>query len=279
MNMTFSLLSLMMSSFCYLFNIPELSIEISNSYNIENYQVNTVDNLIDQSSIDQSSNSYEFSIDEFNDVEFVYKNIHPNDRVIFVTRHSERGPDYSKQWWLTEKWVEYAQNIGSLLRWKPFDSTSNDFYGSTNIKRTVETSYYIGYMRWNKNITNHELWDGDDWENYKYIYHSVDVLEDSYYWWRCSGEWFYENNKKFVSEKSEYLINELIELTEWHPFSWLTSHDCIMIPLIERITDLQISFRWNDRINFLSGIAIIVHPNNSWEAYPIRSLNEWKMVI
>ena len=83
-----------------------------------------------------------------------------------------------------------------------------------------------------------------------------------------------------LEEKSIHMANELCKLTEWHPFSFITSHDHQVIPLISRVTDLNIKFTIGTRINYLSWIAIIINNiSKEWEVYPVQTLQEKTMVL
>jgi hypothetical protein len=233
-------------------------------------------------------NSYnQFFMDDFNAVEDIYHSIKSWDRVIFLVRHSERITNCSSEWWLTEHWIELARWVWAKLRWDPFEDTSNDFYGSSTIKRTVQTSYYVWESRGSR-VLNEKL-DDDARNEYGYIKHSPDI--DSVVYWNyfsdgnsySSIEYLYEENMDIIKERALYSIEKLCVLTEWHPFSWITSHDRFTLPITERATSEKVTFsksksQWP---NFMGWIAIIVHGDGWWEVYPVRSLengimNTWE---
>ena len=89
----------------------------------------------------------------------------------------------------------------------------------------------------------------------------------------------YEENKDVVNERALKTIITLCELTQWHPFSWITSHDWLVLPITERATNEKLSFLESnsDWPNFMQWIAIIVHKDGWWEIYPVKSLETWKM--
>ena len=224
-------------------------------------------------------NSYsQLLTDDFNAVEDVYKSIKNGDRVIFLVRHSERINDCTAEWWLTERWVNLAQWVWSKLQWAPFGDTSTDFYWSSSVKRTVQTSYYVWESRGSKVLKNPI--DSDNWSEYEYVNHSDDI--NSVVYWEYFSDWneyssienLYEENKDVVNEKALKTIITLCELTQWHPFSWITTHDWFTLPITERATDENLTFsqskyQWP---NFMQWVAIIVHPDWWWEIYPVRSL-------
>ena len=230
------------------------------------------------------NNSYnQFSMDDFNTVEDVYHSIKSWDRVIFLVRHSERITNCTSEWWLTEHWIELARWVWAKLRWDPFEDTSNDFYGSSTIKRTVQTSYYVGESR-DSGVLN-EILDDDARNEYGYVKHSSDIdkLVYSDYFLDAapysSIEHFYEENNEVAEKKALYMINELCAMTEWHSFSWITSHDVFVLPLTEWVTNEKVTYsksklQWP---NFMQWVAIIVHGDGWWEAYPVRSLENGVM--
>lgn len=229
-------------------------------------------------------NSYsQLLTDDFNAVEDVYKSIKTGDRVIFLVRHSERINDCTAEWWLTEHWVDLAQWVWTKLQWAPFEDTSTDFYWSSIVKRTVQTSYYVWESRGSKVLKNPI--DSDNWSEYEYVNHSDDI--NSVVYWEYFSDWneyssienLYEENKDVVNERAFRTITTLCELTQWHPFSWITSHDWVVLPLTERATNEKLSFLESDSDwpNFMQWIAIIVHKDGWWEIYPVRSLETWKI--
>lgn len=229
-------------------------------------------------------NSYsQFLTDDFNTVEDVYKNIRKGDRVIFLVRHSERINDCTAEWWLTEKWVQLAQWVWSKLQWVPFEDTSTDFYWSSIVKRTVQTSYYVGKSRGSE-VLQQKL-DSDKWLEYVFVNHSSDINSVVYGEYFSNGnsyssiEHLYEENKEKVNERVLYMVNTVCKLTEWHPFSWITSHDWFTLPITEWATNEALTFSQADSQwpNFMQWIAIIVHKDGWWEIYPVKSLESWMM--
>ncbi len=229
-------------------------------------------------------NSYDqFFMDDFNAVEDVYKNIESGDRVIFLVRHSERITNCTSEWWLTAHWVELAEWVWKKLRWDPFLDTSTDFYWSSTVKRTVQTSYYVGKSRGSK-VLKRKL-DDDARNEYDYVNHSSDIDSVVYGNYFSDGnsyssiEHLYEENRNTINERALASIEKLCTITEWHPFSWITSHDWFTLPITEWSTSESLTFsqsksQWP---NFMQWVAIIVHKDWWWEIYPVRSLESWKM--
>jgi len=230
------------------------------------------------------NNSYDqFSIDDFNAVEDVYHNIRAWDRVIFLVRHSERITNCTSEWWLTDHWIELAKWVWAKLQWAPFEDTSTDFYWSSIVKRTVQTSYYVGESRGSKVLK--DVLDDDAWSDYRFVNHSSDIDSVVYGNYFSDGnsyssiEHLYEENRDVVETRALRSIEKVCSLTEGHPFSWITSHDWFTLPITEWATNENLTFsqskyQWP---NFMQWVAIIVHEDWWWEIYPVRSLESGRM--
>jgi hypothetical protein len=75
------------------------------------------------------------------------------------------------------------------------------------------------------------------------------------------------------------MVNQLCELTDWYQFSWISTHDLVIIPFTEWATKGSISYVQSNSewANYMQWIVIIVHVDWWWEVYPVRSLETWKM--
>jgi len=224
----------------------------------------------------RGNNTYNFNMYDYNLIDDIYSSIKDWDRIIFVSRHGERWWDFSKTWWLTRHWIEQAKILWNKLKWGKFSDTSKDFYWSTTFKRTHQTSYYLWLTRWYEPFLNNELPE-ENREDFNLVYHTIKVVDDGYYWENVETR--YAKNRNEGNRKSEIMMNSLCQLTEWHPFSRITTHDVVLIPCLSRLTKEKITFTRNTWINYLSWIAIIVHNNNEYEAYPFRTLKEKSMVL
>lgn len=215
-------------------------------------------------------NSYDFNQHDYTLIDDVYNNVKDNSRVIFIVRHAERWRDYSHSWWLTEYWKEQAKELWKRLTWWKFSDTSTDFYWSTSYKRAHQTSYFLWCSRWYSPFLEWEAPNDNNWEEYEKVKHPIESVE---------FDRFRHVRDTDIQENAIKLIEEVCELTQWHPFSFITSHDYLVIPLIRWITEREIDFTLDTRINYLSWIAIIINENDEWEVYPIRTLKERTMVL
>lgn len=225
----------------------------------------TIDSLTAPVYRQATTKKYGFATSSFNYGPDMYANLQNGDRIVFIVRHSERGSDYSVNGGLNDNGKNLAIEVGA--KYQGGRAAVNDaYYASTHFKRCKETSYYIASSR------------GDSYpENMEAVNNPIDVLLDNYYGaisgWSNTAAW-YENNKADVNEKSLTLINTCCELSAGKTFAWFTSHDKTMVPLIEWLTNEAISFTSPQWVNYMSGIAVIVHKDGAWEAYPVRNLGD-----
>jgi hypothetical protein len=217
-------------------------------------------------------NSYNFKLYEYNSIDKVYHNIQKNSRIIFILRHAERWPNDLKQGWLVGKWIKQAKSLWKKLSWWNFKNTYLDFYWSTEYKRTHQTSYYVWYGRWYLPFIKDKKIFWKNWEKYDKVVHPIDVVGPYYLW--------YDMGFKELDKKATHMADKLCELTKWHPFSFITSHDNLVIPLITWVSEWIIKFTRDTWVNYLSWIVIIVNDTTKkWEVYPIKTLKNTSMVI
>jgi len=217
-------------------------------------------------------NTYNFKLYEYNSINKVYHNIRKGSRVIFILRHAERWPNDLKQGGLVEKWIKQSKSLWKKLSWWIFMDTNSDFYWSTEYKRSYQTSYYVWCGRWYLSFIENKKTFGENWEKYGKVVHPIDVVGPYYLW--------YEMGFKDLDRKSIHMANKLCELTKWHPFSFITSHDNLVIPLITWVSEWIIKFTKDTWVNYLSWIVIIVNDTTKTrEVYPVKTLKTTSMVI
>ena len=233
------------------------------------------------------TNSYDFLMNDFNDVKDIYSWIktYEWDRVIFIVRHSARENNCESEGWLTDYGIELARWVWEKLKWEPFSDTSTDFYGSSTVKRAVQTSYYVWESRGSEVLES--VLNDDTRNDYSFVNHSSNIHQVVYWnYFKDAAKNspnninnLYENNRDIVSEKALYSVNKLCNITNWHPFSWITSHDYFTLPITEWATNESVSFSNSnsERPNFMQWIAIIVHSYWGWEVYPVKSLETGKI--
>ena len=215
-----------------------------------------------------TTNSYNFSTSTWNYGPDIYKALTGTDRIIYLVRHSERGSDYSDTGVLNENGIKLALETGEKYK-GGLAKTNESFYGSTHVYRCKQTSYYISKGRGDTNLS-----DSSD------VYNPIEELKDKYIVGMTSIQsdvsHFYERNKESVQAKGIEIITKICQLSNGYRFAWFTTHDYLMVPLCEWITEEKIEFRQSQDhwINFMTGLAIIVHKDGTWEAYPVRNLED-----
>lgn len=230
---------------------------------------------------------------DFNAAEDVYKSIKTGDRVIFIVRHSERGSQSGRDAGITENGLAMLSTAAAKLTGAPFSDTTNDAYYSTYVKRTVETAYFVGRARNPQKFTRSTLFD-TDWENETLVIHSESTSGPNRYFKdgpeNSSSSWpfaqtYYKEHKTDCITYCETAINWIVQQSEGHPFTFLCSHDLVMVPFVCWAADNGDFFStWNNDydsnpsgwINYLSGISVIVHSNGTWEVYPVKMLDNGK---
>ncbi len=150
------------------------------------------------------------------------------DRVIFIVRHSERNSATGRESGINENGLVLVNNAGAKLTGTPFSDVTNDAYYSTDVKRTVETSYFIGRARNPEKFTKSTLF-GSDWESETLVNHSTETPGPNYYFekgidnpdssWPLAKD-YYKNNKERCISHYENAINWLVKDSEGHPFNF-----------------------------------------------------------
>lgn len=243
------------------------------------------------------------STTNFNDIADVYQSVKSGDRLMIIVRHSERDSATGKDAGLNSNGLSILQNTAApKVVGAPFANASTDKYYSTNVKRTVETAYFIGKARGASGCTSSTLL-GSNWENETAVDHSGDT-SSSISWVKATPgphtyfndhftggtNWvtaqnYYKNSKTTCTNDCEAAINWLAKDSEGHPFVMLGSHDLCMVPFVCWATDNGNFFStWNNDydsnpsgwIMYMAGVAVIVHSDGGWEVYPIKMLDKGK---
>ena len=233
-----------------------------------------------------NSPTYSFPLDSWTYAHEVYKSMKEGDRIVFVVRHSERDENCSDSYCdLNENGIRIVKEIGVEFK-GGLAGVNDSYYGSSESERCKTTSYLIAETRGDTLIKSKQD-----------VAHPIDVLKSEYYGsdlhsWPGRAEYYNESPKE-VEEKSMILVNDLLNRSKRKKFSWFTSHDYVIVPLVEWATNLGIDYekyegtyngqdsgyqdKWTDYFywnNFLSGVAILVHQDNTFEIYPVKNMED-----
>ena len=55
--------------------------------------------------------TYNFSTKDYNLIDDIYSSIKDDDRIIFISRHAMRWPNFWIEGWLTDEWIEQARSL------------------------------------------------------------------------------------------------------------------------------------------------------------------------
>ena len=230
--------------------------------------------------------SYSYSLISWNEASDIYRNMKEGDRIVFLVRHSERNDDCEGDYCdLNDNGVELAEEAGKKFK-GGLAGVNDSYYGSTSVERCKTTSYLIATNR------------GDTYLNSKEdVVNPIDEIYAKYYGeglhsWPGRAEYCNENMKE-AEETSLEIVNKLLNLSKGKTFAWFTSHDYLLVPLVEWATNLGIDFekyrgtysgqdsKYDGKetdyfywCNFMSGVAILVHPDNTFEIYPVKNLED-----
>ena len=219
----------------------------------------------------------------FTDIKDVYEGIKPNERVIFVLRHAERGDDTSKGGTLTSNGKTQSSDVGKRLT-----KFSEDFVlGASEFLRAHQTVENIAIGRGQQSSirdTFPEL--NDDW----YI-KDMDASEKAKS--ECGGGWeltskyaytgayttgpnaaFYKLNERSVELIEDVLLAKYNDPSQ--RFIILSSHDKVMVPLVVYCTNFKVNLKKHDGgkwLNYLAGIAIIIDELGNRRYVPIKGLS------
>ena len=221
--------------------------------------------------------------DTFTDIKDVYEGIKPNERVIFVLRHAERGDDTSKSGSLTDNGKSQSKDVGEKLT-----KFSVDFLlGGSEFKRAHQTVEYIAKGRGQQSDVRDTFPElNDDW--YTFDKEANDKAKDE-----CGGGW--ESTSKYaytgayttgdkpafykLDERSVELIVDVLLAKYNDPtqrFVVLSSHDKVMVPLVVYCTNAKVNLKKYDGgkwLNYLAGVAIIIDELGNRRYVPVKGLD------
>lgn len=211
-----------------------------------------------------AENSYSFKTYDFNDGSDLYNGLKKDDRIMFIIRHAERSSDTSKEGKLTQNGENQTSMVGEKFR-NGQAAPGDCFYGATDYFRCKKTSYLIAQARGDENVKSI-----DD------IVNPISIISQNYFTpitnWPAITR-YYENNTAEVDKTANSVINELCKMSSGKKFAWFTSHDFFTLIMTEWASDQAISFSSPRWINYLAGVAVIVHPDGQWEVYPVKNLD------
>lgn len=221
------------------------------------------------------------SYSEFQSVSNVLNQVQPNQKLILVLRHAERGDDFSKWGQLTQNGIQQSRELGRKLK-----NGVPAFYGHSPFLRTKDTGRYIAMERGDiaegaelQNSVELESL-GDDWYVKDMNQHEQDKNQMGG-GWQLFSKWAFEGGYEqgmydMASRSVELITQQLIpSIPSEYSMGIFISHDKVLVPLVAYCTDRKVDLRywqngkWTEN---LQGIAIIVNEDGSRKYIPVDGL-------
>ena len=217
--------------------------------------------------------------DGFATVADVYKSLSPNEKAVFIIRHSEREDDVALETELTANGIQMAQDLGATLR------NDEDFtYVTSGFVRTNETANQISKGRGEatlpKLITNYDI--TGNW----FLKISADSLAKQATALGLKGSsielmarWAYEGGypETFyeMEPRAQEFMQEVIlkNLSKWKRVTIMVSHDIFVMPLAVFGSQKKVALKYYEDyhwINYIAGLAIIVDAQKNLRYIPVK---------
>lgn len=239
------------------------------------------------SSIEESSSSAimdtspEIVLDKdgFATVADVYKSLAPDEKAVFIIRHSEREDDVALETELTANGIQMAQDLGATLK-----SEEEFSYVTSGFVRTNETANQISKGRGEatspKLITNYDI--TGNW----FLKISADSLAKQATALGLKGSsvelmarWAYEGGYPETFYEMEPRAQEFMQavilknLSKWKRITIMVSHDIFVMPLAVFGSQKKVALKYHEDyhwINFIAGLAVIADAQNNLRYIPVK---------
>ena len=220
--------------------------------------------------------------DGFTDIAEVYASLAPDERAVFIIRHSERTDDTGPKGPLTQNGRIYARNLGARLA-----AIANEdfYYGYSGYVRTEETCREIASGKGQQTYTLDILpYMNGDW------YVKNDSKASDYI--SAEGGWIvyskygftgaYEDAFYDLKTRSDELLkdNILANIATMKRVNFMCTHDYLVVPLLAYVTNGHANVRYYEKwkwINYLAGVAMIISPDGSVRYVPVKGLESGTM--
>ncbi len=220
-------------------------------------------------------------IQEFEDIEDVYKSLQPGEKVIFFLRHAKRSDDTGKKGHLTDDGKTQSQGVGAKLKGEDIYFANSTYTrsmetceniakgaGSSYSENTIEALDGEWYVKDNNKLEQYKSNNGGGW-----------VVASEYAYKGSYPDAFYD-----LGNYSENFITEIIkpEFANVKKVGVFISHDMFVVPLTAYFTDKKVNLRYFDTkqwVNYLAGLAIIMGKDGTIRYVPVRGLDSGTMTM
>lgn len=235
--------------------------------------------LSEQSSSSANARSVTLDKDGFATVADVYNSLSPEEKAVFIIRHSEREDAVAMETELTANGVKMAQDLGKSIK-----SDEEISYITSGFVRTNETANNVSIGRGEKTlpklITNYDI--TGNW----FLKISADSLAKHADALGLKGSsvelmarWAYEGDYPEVfyelePRAEEFMKNVVLKnLPKWKRVSVMVSHDILVMPLTVFGSQRKVALKYHEDyhwINYIAGVAVILGADNSMRYIPIK---------
>ena len=220
-------------------------------------------------------------IQEFEDLEDVYKGLKAGEKVIFFLRHAKRSDDTGKKGHLTDDGKTQSQGVGAKLKGEDIYFANSTYTrsmetceniakgaGSSYSENTIEALDGEWYVKDNNKLEQYKSNNGGGW-----------VVASEYAYKGSYSDAFYD-----LGNYSENFITEIIkpEFANVKKVGVFISHDMFVVPLTAYFTDKKVNLRYFDTkqwVNYLAGLAIIMGKDGTIRYVPVRGLDSGTMTM
>jgi len=209
----------------------------------------------------------------------VYKSLSPDEKAVFIIRHSEREDDVALETELTANGIQMAQDLGATLK-----SEEEFSYVTSGFVRTNETANQISKGRGEatlpKLITNYDI--TGNW----FLKISADSLAKHATALGLKGRsvelmarWAYEGGYPEIFYEMEPRAQEFMQavilknLSKWKRVTIMVSHDIFVMPLAVFGSQKKVALKYYEDyhwINYIAGLAIIVDAQKNLRYIPVK---------
>ena len=223
----------------------------------------------------------EISLDKdgFATVADVYRSLAPDEKAVFIIRHSEREDDVALETELTANGIQMAQDLGATLR-----SDEEFTYVTSGFVRTNETANHISKGRGEATLpkltTNYDI--TGNW----FLKISADSLAKHATALGLNGSsvelmarWAYEGGYPEAFYELEPRAQEFMQtvirknLSKWKRVTIMVSHDIFVMPLAVFGSQKKVALKYHEDyhwINYIAGLAVIIGADNAMRYVPIK---------
>jgi broad specificity phosphatase PhoE len=209
----------------------------------------------------------------------VYKSLSPDEKAVFIIRHSEREDDVALETELTANGIQMAQDLGATLK-----SEEEFSYVTSGFVRTNETANQISKGRGEATLpkltTNYDI--TGNW----FLKISADSLAKHATALGLKGSsielmarWAYEGGYPEIFYELEPRAQEFMQtvilknLPKWKRVSIMVSHDIFVMPLAVFGSGGKVALKYHEDyhwINYIAGLAVIIDGENNLRYIPVK---------